>query len=25
LGAWVPREANDVDELPNAPKTGGTR
>ena len=25
LGAWVPREAHDIDELPNAPKTGGTR
>jgi uncharacterized membrane protein len=25
LGAWVPRGTDDVDELPNAPKTGGTR
>ena len=25
LGAWVPRGTDDVDELPNTPKTGGTR
>jgi uncharacterized membrane protein len=25
LGAWVPRGTDDVDELPNTPKTGGAR